>query len=271
MYSFTWITCLLYLIQIPQFASLRVGHDLVLFKRIWACFHASSVDPDSGGTALRHREPVWFLRYHGCSLLNSGMFIILYWIIIKILNNYILLFLDVQGTHGHGKVMENDLVMEKSWKSHGKLLVMEKSWNSVGHGKSHGQPKFGQIYFVAFCRSYCFERVFTFCNKYFWSHFNFLGHSFANIYNGESMSSDVSWWLLQHFSYILLWSNVWNSNWKRHIKSWNSHGISNGISLRHICGNPVGSSGHPLNWLPVSLKLWIICIRAKDCHRLNHQ
>jgi hypothetical protein len=38
--------------------------------------------------------------------------------------------------------------MEKSWKSHGKLLVMEKSWNSVGHGKSHGKPKFGQIYFV---------------------------------------------------------------------------------------------------------------------------
>ena len=40
--------------------------------------------------------------------------------------------------------------MEKSWKSHGKLLVMEKSWNSVGHGKSHGKPKFGQIYFVDF-------------------------------------------------------------------------------------------------------------------------
>ena len=46
----------------------------------------------------------------------------------------------------HGKW----LVMEKSWKSHGKLLVMEKSWNSVGHGKSHGKPKFGQIYFVDF-------------------------------------------------------------------------------------------------------------------------
>ena len=42
--------------------------------------------------------------------------------------------------------MENDW----SWKSHGKLLVMEKSWNSVGHGKSHGKPKFGQIYFVDF-------------------------------------------------------------------------------------------------------------------------
>ena len=40
--------------------------------------------------------------------------------------------------------------MEKSWKSHGKFLVMEKSWNSVGHGKSHGKPKFGQIYFVDF-------------------------------------------------------------------------------------------------------------------------
>ena len=51
-----------------------------------------------------------------------------------------------QGSHSHGKVMENDW----SWKSHGKLLVMEKSWNSVGHGKSHGKPKFGQIYFVDF-------------------------------------------------------------------------------------------------------------------------
>ena len=40
--------------------------------------------------------------------------------------------------------------MEKSWKSHGKLLVMEKSWNSVGHEKSHGKPKSGQIYFVDF-------------------------------------------------------------------------------------------------------------------------
>ena len=40
--------------------------------------------------------------------------------------------------------------MEKSWINHGKLLVMEKSWNSVGHGKSHGKPKFGQIYFVDF-------------------------------------------------------------------------------------------------------------------------
>ena len=38
--------------------------------------------------------------------------------------------------------------MEKSWKSHGKLLVMEKSWNSVGHGNSHGKLKFGKIYFV---------------------------------------------------------------------------------------------------------------------------
>ena len=44
----------------------------------------------------------------------------------------------VQGSHDHGKVMENDW----SWKSHGKLLVMEKLWNSVGHGKSHGKPKF---------------------------------------------------------------------------------------------------------------------------------
>ena len=55
-----------------------------------------------------------------------------------------------QGSHGHGKVMENDWSWKKSWKSHGKLLVMEKSWNSVGHGKSHGKPKFRQIYFVDF-------------------------------------------------------------------------------------------------------------------------
>ena len=54
-----------------------------------------------------------------------------------------------QGSHGHGKVMENDW----SWKSHGKVMENYwswKSWNSVGHGKSHGKPKFGQIYFVDF-------------------------------------------------------------------------------------------------------------------------
>ena len=46
-----------------------------------------------------------------------------------------------QGSHGHGKV-ENDW----SWKSHGKV-----TWKSHGmHGKSHGKPKFGQIYFVDF-------------------------------------------------------------------------------------------------------------------------
>ena len=52
--------------------------------------------------------------------------------------NHLTWFCHSQGSHGHGKVMENDW----SWKSHGKLLVMEKSWNSVGHGKSHGKPKF---------------------------------------------------------------------------------------------------------------------------------
>ena len=46
--------------------------------------------------------------------------------------------------------MENDW----SWKSHGKVLENYWSWKShgisVGHGKSHGKPKFGQIYFVDF-------------------------------------------------------------------------------------------------------------------------
>ena len=42
------------------------------------------------------------------------------------------------------------LVMEKSWKNHGKLLVMEKSWNSVGHGKVMENPNLDKFYFLDF-------------------------------------------------------------------------------------------------------------------------
>ena len=46
-----------------------------------------------------------------------------------------------QGSHGHGKVMENG----RSWKSHGKVMenevVMEKSWKMTGHGKKSWKMK----------------------------------------------------------------------------------------------------------------------------------
>ena len=41
---------------------------------------------------------------------------------------------------------------------------MEKSWNSVGHGKSHGKPKFGQIYFVDFVELRALKEFLNLCN-----------------------------------------------------------------------------------------------------------
>ena len=100
--------------------------------------------------------------------------------------------------------------MEKSWKSHGKLLVMEKSWNSVGHGKSHGKPKFGQIYFVDFVELRALKEFLNFA-------INIFNHTESTLCKSRTYFEIVTmakvcpgrvWWLLQHFSYILHFKRV---------------------------------------------------------------
>ena len=99
----------------------------------------------------------------------------------------------------HGKW----LVMEKSWKSHGKLLVMEKSWNSVGHGKSHGKPKFGQIYFVDFVELRALKEFLNFAINIFITFLSFCkSRTYFEIVTMAKVCPGRVWWLLQHFSYI---------------------------------------------------------------------
>ena len=91
--------------------------------------------------------------------------------------------------------------MEKSWKSHGKLLVMEKSWNSVGHGKSHGKPKFRQIYFVDFVElradlTILLTKVFTMKNT---ECTLCKSRTYFEIVTMAKVCPGRVWWLLQHF------------------------------------------------------------------------
>ena len=69
----------------------------------------------------------------------------------------------VQGSYGHGKVMEFVLVME----SHGKVMEFfwswKKSWNSDGHGKSHGNIL---SIFTHFCRKFKFNVLIIICNVF---------------------------------------------------------------------------------------------------------
>ena len=100
--------------------------------------------------------------------------------------------------------------MEKSWKSHGKLLVMEKSWNSVGHGKSHGKPKFGQIYFVDFVELRALKeliliKVFTMKDT---ESTLCKSRTYFEIVTMAKVCPGRVWWLLLHFSYILHFKRV---------------------------------------------------------------
>ena len=117
----------------------------------------------------------------------------------------------------HGKW----LVMEKSWKSHGKLLVMEKSWNSVGHGKSHGKPKFGQIYLVDFVELCASMKEFlnfakfdltTLLTKVFTMKDTkstlCKSRTYFEIVTMAKVCPGRVWWLLQYFSYILHFKRV---------------------------------------------------------------
>ena len=126
--------------------------------------------------------------------------------------------------------------MEKSWKSHGKLLVMEKSWNSVGHGKSHGKPKFGQIYFVDFVELRALKEFLYFAKFDLTTLLTKVftmkdtestlckSRTYFEIVTMAKVCPGHVWWLLQHFSYILHFKRVKYSHGKRQIKSWKSHG-----------------------------------------------
>ena len=127
--------------------------------------------------------------------------------------------------------------------------------------KVDGKPKFGQIYFVDFCRTSCFERVFLTTNNkglsyetLIWLHYWQRSSLWKTLQSTLVSARSILWnelqWrkyvqdacgeLLQHFSWSFYHpSNVWNSHVKRHIKSWKSHGKVMELSRRHSCGNPV--------------------------------